>query len=71
VLFNGVRVGADFGVKDSAVLLSLAVTGIPVDGYAVAYFDLHRLLRDWGEGTRTPPTPLARACPLRPTKPPG
>ena len=34
--------------------LSLAVTGIPVDGYAVAYFDLHRLLRDWGEGDKNP-----------------
>jgi hypothetical protein len=34
--------------------LSLAVTGIPSDGYAAAFFDLHRLLRDWGEGTNNP-----------------
>jgi hypothetical protein len=34
--------------------LSLPVTGIPADGYAVAYFDLQRLLRDWGEGTNNP-----------------
>jgi len=34
--------------------LSLAVTGVPADGYAVSFFDLHRLLRDWGEGTNSP-----------------
>ncbi|EEF60021.1 DNRLRE domain-containing protein [Pedosphaera parvula] len=32
--------------------LTLAVTGIPSDGYAIAYFDLHRLLRPWGEGDK-------------------
>lgn len=34
--------------------LSLAVTGIPADGYNVAFFSLHRMLRDWGEGTNNP-----------------
>jgi hypothetical protein len=38
----------------TAAALSLALTGIPIDGYAVAYFDLHRLLRDWGEGNKNP-----------------
>src|SRR5581483_9163726 len=33
--------------------LQLAVTGIPSDGYDVAFFDLHRLLRNWGEGTNS------------------
>ena len=50
--------------------LSLAVTGIPGDGYAVAYFDLHRVLRDWERATRTPQQPRP-GSPAPPTKPPG
>ena len=42
------------GSRITSALLSLSVTGIPADGYAVSYFDLHRLLRDWGEGTNNP-----------------
>jgi len=38
----------------TSAFLSLTVTGIPADGYAVAFFDLHRMLRDWGEGTNNP-----------------
>ena len=43
--------------------LSLAVTGIPIDGYAVAYFDLHRVLRNWGEGDKNPATSPGRGLP--------
>jgi hypothetical protein len=43
--------------------LSLAVTGIPVDGYAVAYFDLHRVLRDWGEGDKNPASSPGQGLP--------
>ena len=32
--------------------LSLSVTGIPSNGYNVAFFDLHRVLRPWGEGAQ-------------------
>ncbi len=38
----------------SSATLWLTVTGIPADGYAVGSFDLHRLLRTWGEGTNNP-----------------
>jgi len=34
--------------------LAISVTGIPADGYNVAFFSLHRMLRDWGEGTNNP-----------------
>jgi hypothetical protein len=37
-----------------AASLTLSVTGVPGDGYAVGFFDLHRLLRTWGEGTNNP-----------------
>ena len=40
--------------KITAASLNLWVTQVPGDGYAVGYFDLHRLLRDWGEGTNNP-----------------
>jgi hypothetical protein len=33
--------------------LDLTVTKTPGDGYAVGYFDLHRLLRNWGEGNKS------------------
>jgi hypothetical protein len=42
------------GSQVTSASLSLAVTGIPADGYAVSFFDLHRLLRNWGEGTNNP-----------------
>jgi hypothetical protein len=42
------------GSRITSASLSLSVIGIPADGYAVAYFDLHRLLRNWGEGTNNP-----------------
>jgi hypothetical protein len=38
----------------TAASLSLTVTQVPGDGYAVGFFDLHRLLRSWGEGTNNP-----------------
>jgi hypothetical protein len=32
--------------------LVLEVTGIPADGYSIALYDLHRVLRAWGEGAK-------------------
>lgn len=37
----------------TAASLELTVTKTPGDGYAVGYFDLHRLLRNWGEGGKS------------------
>lgn len=42
------------GSRVTAASLSLSVVQTPGDGYDVGYFDLHRLLRAWGEGTNKP-----------------
>lgn len=46
------------GAKITSVLLIVEVVGQPIDGDAPSTFELHRLLRDWGEGTGSgnPPT---------------
>ena len=41
------------GSRITAATLSLTVTGIPSDGYGIGTFDLHRLLRNWGEGVES------------------
>jgi hypothetical protein len=50
----GIATNVPAGARITAATLSLSVTGIPIDGYAVGVFDLHRLLRDWGEGNKNP-----------------
>ena len=47
----------------TSATLSLAVTGIPIDGYAVAFFDLHRVLRSWGEGNKNPASSPGQGLP--------
>jgi hypothetical protein len=42
------------GARITSGSLTLAVVQVPGDGYAVGFFDLHRLLRNWGEGTNNP-----------------
>jgi hypothetical protein len=42
------------GAHITSASLTLAVVQVPGDGYAVGFFDLHRLLRNWGEGTNNP-----------------
>ena len=39
------------GAIINTVSLTLEVVGQPVDGDASSTFELHRMLRDWGEGT--------------------
>ncbi|MDB6123034.1 MAG: hypothetical protein JWQ71_2027 [Pedosphaera sp.] len=43
--------------------LNLNVTGVPGDGYDVGFFDLHRLLRDWGEGNKNPSVASGQGSP--------
>src|SRR5437867_2638356 len=47
----------------TAAALELWVTQAPGDGYAVGYFGLYRLLRDWGEGTNNPATAPGQGSP--------
>jgi hypothetical protein len=51
------------GSRITAASLSLAVVKVPGDGYDVSYFDLHRLLRGWGEGTNNPTTSPGQGFP--------
>src|SRR5438034_617734 len=46
------------GAKITAVSLTVQVTHSPVDGDTSSTFELHRVLRDWGEGDKSgqPPT---------------
>lgn len=41
------------GARIDAVSLKLEVTRNSANGYAIAQFDLHRLLASWGEGNKT------------------
>ena len=51
------------GARITSASLLLSVTGIPIDGYAVGVFDLHRLLRDWGEGNKNPTSSPGQGLP--------
>jgi hypothetical protein len=55
--------GIPRGSRITAASLSLAVVKVPGDGYDVSYFDLHRLLRGWGEGTNNPTTSPGQGFP--------
>jgi hypothetical protein len=43
------------GSRITRVELLLEVTRSPADGYAASVFDLHRVLKPWGEGSQTEP----------------
>jgi hypothetical protein len=51
------------GSRITGASLSLYVVATPGDGYEVGYFDLHRLLRAWGEGTNKPPSAPGQGSP--------